>query len=225
MKGFLILLIAFGLNSYNLLGQGLSNDNAPTPVAEGLTGSGAGGTQYPLTPLIGSGLDDDPAGFVWLKPVTISPLSYASMDAETAKLYRNTRYHVLKVYPYAREALVHLAELDSVAGLNQKKKQTRNFRQDLEKQLKDDFKADLKNLTKTQVKILISMLERQTDRPFYDLLKDLKSGFVATFWQGLGKTYGYNLKDGYDPDQDPILEMILSDLEWPDYRGVQTVVP
>ncbi len=167
----------------------------------------------------GGSLNEDlPAAFVQLDPITIRPFSVDLMDAETAKQYRKTRYHVIKVYPYARQALERMAQLDSVASHAEKHRETRKFRHKLENELKDEFKDDLKNLTKTQGKILISMLERQTGRPFYDLLRDLKSGLVATFWQSLGKTYGYDLKGGYDPAEDPMLEMILSDLEWPDYK-------
>lgn len=157
---------------------------------------------------------EEPIGFVLLKPVTVSPSRYT--DPAFAKQYRTTRYHVLKVYPYAREALTRIAELDSVAREAEKRKELRRYRKQLEDELKAEFKEDLKNLTRTQGKILISILERQTEQPFFDLLRDWKSGVTATFWQALGKTYGYNLKDGYDPSDDPVLESILAGLEWPD---------
>jgi hypothetical protein len=161
---------------------------------------------------------EDNFGAVVLKPVTIRPWAYANMDAETARQYRRTRYHVIKVYPYALDALAHMAALDSVVQQADRRREGKRYRNELEKTLKDDFKDDLKNLSRTQGKILISMLERQTGRPFYDLLRDLKNGVSATFWQTLGKTYGYDLKDGYDPSEDPMLELILSEMEWPDYR-------
>jgi len=108
--------------------------------------------------------------------------------------------------------------LDSVVQQADRRREGKRYRNALEKTLKDDFKDDLKNLSRYQGKVLISMLERQTGRPFYDLLRDLKNGVSATFWQTLGKTYGYDLKDGYDPAEDAMLELILSEMEWPEYR-------
>ncbi len=174
-------------------------------------------------PLIDDG-DSILTGMVLLRPISIRPMSVASMDTETLKYYRRTRYHALKVYPYAREALERLSVLDSVAAQADRRKESRQYRKELEKELKKEFSEDIRNLSRTQGSILISMLERQTNRPFYDLLKDLKNGLNANFWNALGKTYGYNLRQAYDPGEDPILEMILSDLQWPDYQASERIV-
>ncbi len=171
-----------------------------------------------IDPTGNQGYLEETIGAVVLKPVTIRPWAYANMDAETARQYRRTRYHVIKVYPYAIKALDQMAALDSVVQQADRRREGKRYRNALEKTLKDDFKDDLKNLSRYQGKVLISMLERQTGRPFYDLLRDLKNGVSATFWQTLGKTYGYDLKDGYDPAEDAMLELILSEMEWPEYR-------
>ena len=44
----------------------------------------------------------------------------------------------------------------------------------------------------------------------YDLVKDLRGGFTATYWNALSKMYDIDLKQGYHAEDDDILEAILS---------------
>ena len=68
-------------------------------------------------------------------------------------------------------------------------------------------------MTKTQGKILIEMIERELNTPFHSLVKDLRGGITAGYWQTLGKFYGYDLKEGYIPGEDPILDAVLKDFD------------
>ncbi len=162
-----------------------------------------------------------PHAFVVLSPVTIAP----ERDPVAEVHYRRTKYHVRKVYPYALEALQQLAELDSVSAQASKKREVRRYRKDIQKELEDRFKDDLKQLSRTQGRILLDMLERQTGEAFYYTLKDIKSGTTAFFWQALAKRFDYDLKEGYSPGADPTLEALLEELEWPPlaYRNPATV--
>ena len=166
-------------------------------------------------PLIGQ--VDSADAYVVLSPVTITPLSLYEFNAEARREYRRTRYHALKVYPYAIRAIELMGELEEATADMDRKREKKRFRKDLEKELKNDFKEELKMLSRRQGTILIDMIERHSDQAFYDILKQLKSGTTAFFWHGIGKNYGYDLKAGYDPVTDPVLEDILSGLEWPAY--------
>ena len=55
------------------------------------------------------------------------------------------------------------------------------------------------------------MIEKELDTSMYDLIKDLRGGFNATYWAGLSNMYGYRLKDGYIEGEDPILDLVLED--------------
>lgn len=137
-----------------------------------------------------------------------SPRSFKS-SAERRK-YRKYRYYANKVYPYAVEAIKIFREVDYVTQTMSKRKRKKHIKR-LNKQLKKEFKGKLKNLTKTQGKILVKMIEKELDRPFYSLVKDLRGGLTAAYWQQLGKLYSYNLKEGYIPGQDPLMDMVLHD--------------
>ena len=57
------------------------------------------------------------------------------------------------------------------------------------------------------------MIEYELDTPMFVLLSNVKSRFSAAKWQTLGKMYGYNLKEGYIPGDDPIMDAILQDFD------------
>jgi hypothetical protein len=115
------------------------------------------------------------------------------------------------VYPYAAEAIRLYRQVEEdTKGMKKRKK--RKYSRKMEKELKPQYMDELKKLTKSQGYILIKMIERELDRPFYDVVVQLEGGWKAMQWQTLGRWYGYNLKDGYNPKDDELLESILQDL-------------
>ena len=126
--------------------------------------------------------------------------------------YLRMRYHANQVYPYAVEAIRIFREIEATTSEMNSRKRKKHIKK-LQKELEDNFKEPLKKLTRTQGRILIKMIERELEIPMYDLVKDLRGGFSATYWNTFSKIYDIDLKEGYDPEQDPILEMILSDMD------------
>jgi hypothetical protein len=127
------------------------------------------------------------------------------------KRYHQWRKYAAKVYPYAAEAIRLYRELEAeTKGLKKGKRRKQGRKR--EKELRPKYQEEIKKLTKTQGFILIKMVERELDLPFYDVIKEIEGGWKAMSWQALGKWYGYNLKTGYDPNKDPLLEVILDDL-------------
>lgn len=144
-----------------------------------------------------------------LEEVSISSPRRFKTNAERKK-YRKYRYYANKVYPYATEAIKIFRELDHVTQTMNKRKRKKHIKR-LNKKLKKEFKQPLRNLTKTQGKILIKMIEKELDTPFYTLVKSLRGGFTASYWNQLGKFNGYNLKEGYIEGQDVYMDMVLHD--------------
>ena len=137
-----------------------------------------------------------------------SPRSFESRD-EYRKFSKYKRYANV-VYPYAVKAIKIFRESEEATRTlkNSKKKK---YMKKLQKQLDDEFKEPLKKLTKTQGYILIKMIEKELDTPFYELVKNLRGGFVAGYWNQLGKLNGYRIKTGYVVGDDKILDVILQD--------------
>lgn len=83
----------------------------------------------------------------------------------------------------------------------------------VERDLKEEFEDELKNLTVTQGRILIKLINRETGVTSYDLIKEFKGGFSAFLWQGVAKLFGSNLKDDFDPTEDAMIDYIVRKIE------------
>lgn len=109
-------------------------------------------------------------------------------------------YHIKKAYPYAKIAGLKYREYNSIlAKINNesdKKKMIKQF----EKQIKDQFENDLKNLSYSQGKILIKLIYRETGNTTYNLMKDYKGTFSAIYYSTFARVWGLKLDEKYDPD-------------------------
>lgn len=131
---------------------------------------------------------------------------------EDYKLYRKYRYYAPKVYPYAVEAIRIFRETEHVTATMKPREQKKHYRR-LQKELKKEFEEPLKKLSKTQGYLLVKMIERETERPMHDLIKELRNGLTATYWSTLGKMFGHELKNGYIEGENPILDIVLQDYD------------
>ncbi|MGH1338521.1 MAG: DUF4294 domain-containing protein [Aureispira sp.] len=130
---------------------------------------------------------------------------------EERRRYKQWRRYAAKVYPYAAEAIRLYRQVEEdTKGMKKRKK--KKYSRDMEKELKPQYTEELKKLTKSQGYILIKMIERELDKPFYDVVVQLEGRWKAMQWQTLGRWYGYNLKSGYKAEEDLLLESILQDL-------------
>jgi hypothetical protein len=137
-----------------------------------------------------------------------SPRSFKDRD-ERRKFLKYKRYANV-VYPYAVKAIKIFRESEE-ATLTMKSRKKKKYMKKLQKDLEVELKEPLKKLTKTQGYILIKMIEKELDTPFYDLVKNLRGGFVAGYWNQLGRLNGYRIKTGYIVGEDKILDIILQD--------------
>ncbi len=124
--------------------------------------------------------------------------------------YQRYRRYANKVYPYAVDAIRIFRELEEVTSKMKRRDQRKHIRR-LQRELKDEFEDPLKNLTKTQGRILVHMIEKELDTPMFYLIKNLKNGFAANYWNTAGKLYGYHLRKGYVVGEDPIMDIVLDD--------------
>jgi len=142
--------------------------------------------------------------------MSISSLrSFANPD--DMNKYRRYRRYAYQVYPYAVAAIQAYRELqDSTADLRRGKK--RRYAKGMQKDLKEEFETPLKNLSKTQGMVLFKMIERELNVPVYYVIKDLRGSFTATYWSTIGSFYGHKLREGYERGNDPILDIVLDDI-------------
>ena len=135
---------------------------------------------------------------------------YLYQKRRNRRLVRNVK----KAYPYAKIAGVRLKELDVRLAQIESEEEKKAYVNTAEKQIMDQFEKEVKKLTITQGIILVKLIDRETGRTSYQVIKDLKGGITAFFWQGIARIFGNNLKAKYDPDGDDLLiEDIVEGIE------------
>ncbi|MDR1583920.1 MAG: DUF4294 domain-containing protein [Prevotellaceae bacterium] len=124
--------------------------------------------------------------------------------------FRRMVYNLKKVYPYSQIAKNKMIELDDKYKLANNDKEKKNIIKQLEKELFSEFEAPLKNLTISQGRMLIKLIDRETGRTSFHVLKEFKGGFKAVFWQSVARLFGNDLKTQYDElGDDKILEELV----------------
>lgn len=124
--------------------------------------------------------------------------------------YRKLVDAVKKVYPIARIAKAKMASMEEeLCRLPTKKAQKAYIRQ-VYNQIKEEYTPVLKHMTRTQGKVLLKLIDRETEYTAYEVLKEFRGGFVAGFWQGVSRIFGQNLKSEYDKqNEDRMIEQIV----------------
>lgn len=125
--------------------------------------------------------------------------------------YYRLVYNFDKVYPYAIVARSILAEADSTITADKLKRgKKEDFINEKQKELFDAFEAPLKGMTISQGTLLMRLIDRETGKVTYNIIREYKTGIAAGFWQGMAKMFGHDLKKPYDPDgeDEPTEELV-----------------
>lgn len=127
------------------------------------------------------------------------------------------RYYILrrktiKVYPYAKLAAERLEVMnDSLQYLTKRRKQKKYAKQ-VQKYIESEFADELKKLTRTEGQILIKLIHRQTGKTSFQLIKELRSGWRAFWFNSTASLFDISLKREFDPiavREDYLIEDIL----------------
>jgi hypothetical protein len=121
---------------------------------------------------------------------------------------------VKKVYPLAVEARILLDAYEPVYYSLDSDKERKRMMKNLEKQLLDKHKEELKKWSISDGKMLLKLINRETHRTPYSIIQNFRGDFSAVFWQGIARLFKNNLKDGYDPTgDDKMLEEVVRKIE------------
>jgi hypothetical protein len=118
----------------------------------------------------------------------------------------------IKVYPYAKLAAERLVVLNERLETLEKKSQKKKYSKQIQKFIEDEFSAELKKLTRTEGQILIKLIHRQTGRTTFELIKELRNGWRAFWFNNTAKLFDISLKREFNPmeiKEDFLIEDIL----------------
>lgn len=135
--------------------------------------------------------------------------------AKQREAYNRLRYNIYKVYPYAIIAAEVLKDVDvNLAKYEDDRRKRKEYLKSVEKELNRRFKGELENMTISQGQLLVKLINRQTGKNCYGIIKELKGGFSAVVWQSVALIFNNSLKREYDPyDRDKEIEGIVIELE------------
>jgi hypothetical protein len=129
---------------------------------------------------------------------------------------RYSRYvaKVKKVYPLAVKARELLEEYEPQYIALEDNRDKRKLMKQVEKELLAEHMDELKKWSISDGRILLKLIDRETERTPYTLIKDFRGGVSAVFWQGIARLFKNDLKSEYDPiEEDRVLEEIVVMIE------------
>ena len=121
---------------------------------------------------------------------------------------------VKKVYPLAVKAKELLKHYEPIYNEMEDRSDQRRLMKNLEKQLLAEHKDELKRWSISDGRLLLKLINRETEHTPYELIQDFRGEFSAFFWQGVAKIFKNDLKEGYEPTgKDRWLEEIVTLIE------------
>lgn len=160
-------------------------------------------------------IDGDSVMMVMMNEFTVFPeLKFRNKKEE--EFYWRTVRDVRKALPYAKLICETLLETYEYIETFPTQKEREEHLKKMEKAVFEQYKPALKRFTKSQAKILIKLINRETDQSSYNIIKAFLGSFRAGFWQTFGRFFGVNLKTGYNPDknrEDAIIERVAVAVE------------
>lgn len=131
--------------------------------------------------------------------------NYVFKNQRQYELWTRTKFNVKKVYPYAILAAAKLKEYDKAMEKMEDEDMKNAFLKVCEKDLRKEFEDELKELSISQGKVLMKLIDRETGKTTYDLVKQLRGSFQAVMWQTVARIFGHNMKSEYDARVEDIM--------------------
>jgi hypothetical protein len=155
--------------------------------------------------------DSIPRTAINLDEVYVLPeLNFENRDARIRYLILKRK--TLKVYPYAKLAADRLQALQQRLSTLKRKRDKKKYAKVIQKYIEDEFSAELKKLTKTEGQILVKLIYRQTGTTAFELIRELRSGWRAFWYNNTANLFDISLKREFAPIdvlEDYLIEDIL----------------
>lgn len=146
-----------------------------------------------------------------LKEVVIFP-KHKFKSSVDIHYYYWFRRKVFKAYPYAKLASQRLDSLNARLDRIKSKSKRRKYTKRIQKYLEGEFTDQLKKMTRTEGRVLIKLIHRQTGKTVFQNIKEIRSGWKAFWYNTTANLFSLSLKTEYNPatiNEDYLIEDIL----------------
>ena len=126
--------------------------------------------------------------------------------------YLILRRKTIKVYPYAKLAAERLDSMNNRLKSLKRNRDKKRYTKRIQKYIEGEFSEELKKLTRTEGQILVKLIHRQTGKTAFNLIKELRSGWRAFWYNTTASMFDISLKREFDPHiekEDYLIEDIL----------------
>lgn len=149
----------------------------------------------------------------WLRDLWVyAPLKFKNKKQE--RFYWKTVRDVKKTLPYAKMITREMAYADAELAKLPDDRARRKWWRSFERQLYKKYEKDLRGMYASQGRMLMKLMDRETDKTSYELIKQYRGKAAANFWQFVAKLFRNDLKEEYDAaDKDKIIERVINLVE------------
>ncbi len=144
----------------------------------------------------------------------LNPVFVFASPKDRRQYYRLVN-NVKKVYPYAMEARQYMQELEDTLAKTKSSREREKFISQMEREIVRKYTPILEKMTFTQGKILIKLIDRETQRSPYQILRQFRGRMTAGFYNAIAKVFKADLNQHYDPShgEDAQIEEIIKMIE------------
>ncbi len=142
-------------------------------------------------------IGDDTIAYVPIREVVIFRKRVFKNQRDYENYWRLVR-NLKKVYPYALVARNRFRTIDSVCATLPSDFARRRYITKQQQELSKEFESQLRDLTFSQGRLLFKLIDRETGRTTYEIIRQFRGGLTATFWQGVATVFSSDLKSTFD---------------------------
>ena len=139
-------------------------------------------------------------------------LTFSNKQQE--RFYWKTVRDVKKTLPFAKILTQEMIFADKQLAKIADQKKRKQWWKKYEKYLFKKYEQDFRKMTASQGQMLMKLMDRESDRTSYEIIKHYRGKASANFWQFIAKLFKNDLKEGYDAeDKDRIVERVINLVE------------
>lgn len=155
--------------------------------------------------------DSVPRAYIDLDEVML--LHKLKFDSKKDRIrYLILRRKTIKVYPYAKMAADRLDSMNTRLATLTRNRDKKRYTKRIQKYIEGEFSEELKKMSRTEGQILVKLIHRQTGKTAFNLIKELRSGWRAFWYNTTASMFDISLKREFDPlneKEDYLIEDVL----------------
>ena len=139
-------------------------------------------------------------GSIQLNEVILLPKA-PYKNSDEIRNYLILKRKVLKVYPYAVLASKRLDSINKRLNRLDTRYKKKRYTKQIQKYLENEFTEELKKLKQSEGRVLIKLVDRQIGFSTYEIIRELRNGIKAFFYNITASFFNLNLKDRFNPEK------------------------